>query len=52
VKSGCRRVKKSLAATFAIFSKMLLWDCPHFIPAILHFCKKNGGCFFYLPSPF
>ena len=22
---------------------MLLWDCLHFIQAIPHFCKKNGG---------
>ena len=24
-------------------AKMLLWDCLHFIQAIPHFCKKNGG---------
>ena len=28
---------------FFLLSKMLLWDCLHFIQAIPHFCKKNGG---------
>jgi len=39
-----RTVKRRLTSSFAIFfAKMLLWDCLHFIQAIPHFCKKNGG---------
>ena len=32
-----------LRSPFFLLSKMLLWDCLHFIQAIPHFCKKNGG---------
>ena len=44
--AALRAMKQSLTASFRHFfccSKMLLWDCLHFIQAIPHFCKKNGG---------
>jgi len=35
---------------FFCCSKMLLWDCLHFIQAIPHFCKKKWRlAFFTLP---
>ena len=42
--AALRAMKQSLTASFRHFfchSKMLLWDCLHFIQAIPHFCKKK-----------
>lgn len=39
-----REVKPYIFAIFFELSKMLLWDCLHFIQAIpAFFAKKNGG---------